>query len=180
MDRYKYNYKYINQWKILHFSNSVLLKKNLKNPLVILTFNFFDLRTKDFLTLIEAIFFIETITGQRPYLSKISINKKHFKSKINFKVQVHLRKIYASNWINLFKEFILTSIDENEALKVPFKVTNLGNFSFFLKDLSFFPGLEEESLYWNKSIKFDFILNSKNKYLSNFIIDQFGLINLNN
>jgi ribosomal protein L5 len=175
--RYNFHTKYILQWKNININNSIRLLKNLQKPSIVLTFNLKNLKSKDYLILVESIYFLEVICGQRPYIKKLQNKKQIGKSGTDFKIQVNLHKFYAQNWLDLLKEFVLNIILKDESIKFSLNVTDFGNCSFILKDLSFIPGLSEEGLYWKIPLKVDILFNTKKKENVKLILEQLGFNN---
>lgn len=175
-NRYNYNIKYVLQWKNITINKikfNFLLKK-LENPLIKLTFNFKNLKSKEYLNLIEAIYFLEVISGQRPFISKLEKKKKIGKTGFDFKIQTTLSKFYANNWLDLLKEFVLNIILKDESITFLINTTKFGNCSFILKDLSYLPGLTEEGLYWKVPLKVDLLFNNNNSKNIKIILEQLG------
>lgn len=174
--RYNYNVKYILQWKNITINKvkfNFLLKK-LESPIIKLTFNLKNLKSKEYLNLIEALYFLEVISGQRPYISKLKKKKKIGKSGFDFKVQLNLSKFYAHNWLDLLKEFVLNIILKDESILFKINITKFGNCFFILKDLSYLPGLNEEGLYWKIPLKVDFLFNNNNNKNIKLFLEQVG------
>lgn len=177
MNRYNFYNKYVVLWKssiVKNFNYTLLL--HLKKPNIVLTFTLNNVKNKDYLLLLNALYFLESVTGQRGFVSKIKNTKNFIKNSNIYKIQVNLTKYNTFFLLEIFKEFILPEIEKNEAIKFQYNITKQGNYSFVFNDLTIFPGLEEECLNWKSVLKVDFILNNRNKQQSFQYLEYLGFI----
>lgn len=172
--RYDFSNKYILRWKHPSFLNSNTLKKKIQNPELILTFNLTNVKAKEYLNLLEGLFFLEAMTGQRGCIKKVVRPKNMSKSGTDYIVQTHLRAQRASMFLDFFYQFVLLDIFKDESVDMHLNVLKSGNCIFLLKDLSFVPGLHEEGLFWKKILKIDIIFKNKNNVETINILNHLG------
>lgn len=167
-------YKKVLYWKLI-----VLFSKKALPSLekIVLSFSIRNLESFENIIFPRVLFYLECITDQKAFVKKANIKGIKIKSKqktLNFVAQVNLRGDRSLIFFDFITLFLLPAL-QKKFVKINNKVDASGNLSLVIKDLSAFPGLSEERIFFNYPLKIDLILRNSTKGVGKFFLKELGL-----
>jgi ribosomal protein L5 len=160
--------------KVFYWKNISIIRyiKVLDIRKILISFNISNLKEIEDNIIVKFFYFLEVIGAQKNFIK--NYKKKTLKVKnLSLTGQITLRGFKIYNFFDFFFFFIYPAFKKN-FININISINSLGNITLNIKDLVFFPGLQEENQYIYP-IKIDIIFNNSNLLITNFFLKEFDI-----